>query len=313
MSCSSLAFVREAVLDLDSVDIEILRALGKNCRASYQEMSRDLGMTANAVKKRVGKLVESGTIHSFVVYLSFAMADVEAFIAIVTPEGTQTDEGLLERITANPHVYSAGQLSDGPCIAFAEFRGASGREQYNQFLSELPGVSQYEIHAERVSRGNRVEFTPLQIRVLKSLIKDPRMAATEIAEETGLTPRRVRRILEKLIEGGGLNFVARLNLNAGPGVIYYAQIIYDDSMVNHDGVKTWLDKEFAGLYFDSHCSDSAPMMLSLFVVDHLRDAEPLSRRIEASPMIKSVRTIFPFPTKKNVRLQRRLLVDLLNA
>ncbi len=32
---------------LDSVDIGILRALGENCRASYQEMGRELGMASN--------------------------------------------------------------------------------------------------------------------------------------------------------------------------------------------------------------------------------------------------------------------------
>lgn len=299
------------MLELDSVDIEILRALGANCRASYQEMSRDLGMTANAVKKRVTKLVESGTIHSFVVYLSFAMADVAAFLAIVSPEGTQTDEALVTQIAQNPHVYSVGQLSDGTCIVFAEYQGASGHVQLDSFLAGLSGIRQYEIHSLRTPRGNMVEFSPLQIRVLKSLIDDPRMPATEIAEQTGLTPRRVRRILAKLQEGGGLNFVARLNLNAGPGVIYYAQIVYDEAKTDHEGVKTWLNKEFTGIYFDSHCSETAPMMLSLFVVDHLRQAEPLSRRIEDSPLIKSVRTIFPFPTKKNVRLQRKLLEEML--
>lgn len=299
------------MLDLDSVDIEILRALGANCRMSYQEMSRDLGMTANAVKKRVNKLVESGTIHSFVVYLSFAMADVEAYLAIVSPEGTQTDEALVAQIADNPHVYSVGQLSDGTCIVFAEYQGTSGHAQLEGFLAGLSDIEHYELHTLRTPRGNRVEFSPLQIRVLKSLIDDPRMPATEIAEQTGLTPRRVRRILAKLQDGGGINFVARLNLNAGPGVIYYAQIVYDESKTNHDGVKTWLNKEFPGIYFDSHCSASAPMMLSLFVVEHLREAEPLSRRIEESPFIRSVRTIFPYPTKKNVRLQRKLLEEML--
>lgn len=75
------------MFSLDSVDIGILRALGENCRVSYQEMSRTLGMTANAVKKRVNKLIDSGTIHNFVVYLSLAMADVEVYLAIVNTEG----------------------------------------------------------------------------------------------------------------------------------------------------------------------------------------------------------------------------------
>jgi DNA-binding Lrp family transcriptional regulator len=299
------------VFSLDSVDIGILRALGENCRASYQEMGRNLGMTANAVKKRVNKLVESGTIHSFVAYLSLAMADVEAYLAIVNTEGLKSEEKVLNAIVEDPHVFSTGRLSDGTCIVFAEYKGSANEAQFEHFLQEIDDITGVEIHKLRSPRGKKVHFKPLHLRVLRCLIEDPRMPATEVANRTGLTPRRVRSIITELVEGGGLNFVARLNLNAGPGVIYYAQIIWNESKATHTEMEYWLDKEFAGQYFDSHISASAPMMLSLFVVNHLRDAELLSRKISQGPMIESVKTIFPFPTKKNVRLQRVKLEELL--
>ena len=298
---------------MDSIDIGILRALGENCRVSYQEMSRTLGMTANAVKKRVNKLVDSGTIHSFVVYLSLAMADVEVYLAIVTTEGMKREENVLKIIVEDPHVFSAGRLSDGTCIVFAEYEGSENEIKFEHFLQDIEGVTRVDIHKLRSPRGMKVEFKPLQLRVLNCLIENPRMPATEVADKTGLTPRRVRRTINQLIEGGGLNFVARLNLNAGPGVIYYAQIVWDESKVTHTELEYWLDKEFAGQYFDSHISASSSMMLSLFVVDHLREAEPLSRKISQGSMIKSVKTIFPFPTKKNVRLQRLKLEELLKT
>jgi DNA-binding Lrp family transcriptional regulator len=301
------------VVALDSVDIGILRALGENSRVSYQEMSRTLGMTANAVKKRVNKLFESGTIHSFVVYLSLAMADAEVYLAIVTTEGIKSEENILKMIVEDPHVFSVGRLSDGSCIVFAEYEGSGNETKLESYLKEIDGITGVEIHKLRSPRGKKVDFKPLQVRVLKCLVEDPRMPATDVASKTGLTPRRVRSIISKLIDGGGLNFVARLNLNAGPGVIYYAQIIWDESEATHTEVEYWLDKEFAGQYFDSHISESAPMMLSLFVVDHLRDAEPLSERISQGPMIESVKTIFPFPTKKNIRLQRLKLEELLKT
>ena len=301
------------MFSLDSVDIGILRALGENCRASYQEMSRELGMTANAVKKRVAKLVETGTIHSFVVYLSPAMADIEVYLAIVRTEGMRKDEEVLNAIVEDSHIFSTGRLSDGTCIVFAEYEGSGNDTRFEKFLQEIDGITGIEIHRLLSPQGKKVDFKPLQLRVLECLLEDPRMPATEVAERTSLTPRRVRRIITQLIEGGGLNFVARLNLNAGPGVIYYAQIMWDETKATHSEIEYWLDKEFSGQYFDSHISASAPMMLSLFVVDHLRDAEPLSERISQGPMVQSVKTIFPFPTKKNIRLQRLKLEELLKA
>jgi len=268
-------------------------------------------MTANAVKKRVNKLIDSGTIHSFVVYLSLAMADVEIYLAIVNTEGMNGEDKVLSKIVEDPHVFSTGRLSDGTCIVFAEYEGTENEAKLEHFLHEIDGISGLEIHKLRSPRGTKVDFKPLQLRVLNCLVEDPRMPATEVATKTGLTPRRVRRIIAQLVEGGGLNFVARLNLNAGPGVIYYTQIVWDESKATHTEMEYWLDKEFVGQYFDSHTSASGPMMLSLFVVDHLRDAEPLSRKVSQGPMIESVKTIFPFPTKKNVRLQRIKLEELL--
>ena len=270
-------------------------------------------MTANAVKKRVTKLVETGTIHSFVVYLSPAMADVEVYLAIVNTEGMKQEEEVLNVIVEDPHVFSTGRLSDGSCIVFSEYDGSGNDVRFRNFLQAITGITAVEIHKLQSPQGKKVDFKPLHIRVLKCLLEDPRMPATDVAEMTGLTPRRVRRIITQLVEGGGLNFVARLNLNAGPGVIYYAQIIWDETRATHIEMESWLDKEFAGQYFDSHISASAPMMLSLFVVDHLRDAEPLTERISQGSMVQSVKTIFPFPTKKNVRLQRLKLEELLKS
>lgn len=296
---------------LDSIDIGILRALGKNCRASYQEMSRDLGMTANAVKKRVSKLVDDGTIHSFVVYLSFAMIDAAAYIAILTPKAANKEEEILNDIVKNPHVFSTGLLSDGTCIVFAEYEGPYGKSDFEEFLKSFNDVVHFEIHKERSPKGNKVEFKPLELRVLRYLVEEPRAPATTIAEKTGLTPKRVRKIIEKLLDGGGVNFVTRLNLNAGSGVIYYAQIRWDESLGSHHDIENWLEKEFPDQYFDSHISATAPMMLSLFVIDHLREAANMSRAVSQCSIIESVKTIFPYPTKKNVRLQRLRLEELL--
>jgi hypothetical protein len=137
------------------------------------------------------------------------------------------------------------------------------------------------------------------------------MPATDIADKAGLTPRRVRRILDQLIRSRALKFVARVNLNVGPGVTYYALIRWKEELADYSQILKWLDKEFPGVYYDSHVSVTAPMSLSLFAIDHLRDAEELSRRICLNPAIESVQTLFPFPAEKKKRLQRRKLEELI--
>jgi len=217
------------VLELDSTDIRILRALGENCRTSYQEMGRELGMTANAVKKRVKKLVAEGTIHDFLVYLSPAMAEVEIYLAIVNTEGLKSQESVLNDIIEGPHIYSAGRLSDGTCIVFGEYSYSESKAKFETFLKGIDGITGVEIHQLQVPQGKKVDLKPLQLRVLRCLVEDPRLPVTDIANKTGLTPRRVRRILSQLIEGGGVRFAIMINPNAGSGVLYYAILIWDES------------------------------------------------------------------------------------
>jgi len=274
-------------------------------------MGRTLGMTANAAKKRMNKLVENGTIHSFSIYLSHAMAGLKSHMAIIETKGTHYEKDMLDQIVVNPHVFSSGLVSDGACIVFAQYDQSVESKVFEEFLRGIDGVHDVDVHTEKTSDGSRVEFTPLQMRVLRYLIEDARMPVPKIAEKTGLTPRRVRRILKQLIDGGGLNFVARYNLNLGPGVAFYARIYWKGDKVDHYQIVSWLEKEFSGQYYDSHISASAPMILSVFVIDHLKDAEALSQQICLNPVIESVRILFPFPAKKNVRLQRIRLEELL--
>ena len=52
---------------LDEVDLRILEMLRRNSRASYSSMSKDVGISEAAVRKRVSRLIEAGVIERFTV------------------------------------------------------------------------------------------------------------------------------------------------------------------------------------------------------------------------------------------------------
>lgn len=52
---------------LDEVDLKILETLRRNSRVSYSSMSRDVGISEAAVRKRVSRLLEAGVIERFTV------------------------------------------------------------------------------------------------------------------------------------------------------------------------------------------------------------------------------------------------------
>ena len=50
---------------VDKLDIDILRVLINDCRASYRKIGFSVGLTTNSVKTRISKLVSNGIIRQF--------------------------------------------------------------------------------------------------------------------------------------------------------------------------------------------------------------------------------------------------------
>ena len=47
---------------IDTIDLEIIQCLSRDCRASYRDISSVVGITPNAIKGRINKMVCNGII-----------------------------------------------------------------------------------------------------------------------------------------------------------------------------------------------------------------------------------------------------------
>ena len=50
---------------MDRLDKGILMVLDVDCRVSYEYLARKFGVSSNAIKRRVAKMVESGVIEQY--------------------------------------------------------------------------------------------------------------------------------------------------------------------------------------------------------------------------------------------------------
>jgi DNA-binding Lrp family transcriptional regulator len=55
---------------LDSIDLQIIRLLAKDCRTHYNNIASTVGMTPIAAKKRINRIVSNGVIRSFAVLIN---------------------------------------------------------------------------------------------------------------------------------------------------------------------------------------------------------------------------------------------------
>ena len=103
----------EAEKSLDSIDLGILHDLNNNCRVTFQGLSRKYGISANAIRKRVVKLEESGVIAGYHVRLSLAAIGSEMIFGLLSTDGSKDEEEFTNLIGQSPYILAAASYTNG--------------------------------------------------------------------------------------------------------------------------------------------------------------------------------------------------------
>jgi len=300
------------VLILDLIDKGILSDLTNNCRITYQEMAGKYGISANAIRKRILKLEDSGVIYQYGIALSPAMFDADYAFGVLYTDGSHDEQEFVERIGQNQYISAASSYTGGIYLLIAEFTSMDGLHQVSTYLRSLEGVERVELHTLVIDKGNNVQLGRLPLRVLKHLNTNPRMPIVELAEKAGLTARRVRRIIQELVSGKGIRFRALLELGAADSVPFIARISWDDSKISHDELLSWLNQSFQLPLWEIFISASEPTFFCLFTAGNLTEVEAITREIRTNAYVKSVRVLVSvyhkyFPAMGQSRLLELIL------
>jgi Lrp/AsnC family transcriptional regulator, leucine-responsive regulatory protein len=107
---------------MDAVDQQILTALRKDGRATYDAIAAEVKLSAPAIKRRVDRLKQTGAIQGFTVIVDHHVlgAHTEALIEMFFAPGTQLDT-VAEKLRGYPEVLEAWSIT-GEADAIARVR-----------------------------------------------------------------------------------------------------------------------------------------------------------------------------------------------
>jgi DNA-binding Lrp family transcriptional regulator len=289
-------------------------ALDRNCRISYEALARDLGVSANAIRKRVTNLIESKVITEFVVLFSAAMTGAESLFLQIETDGCEDPEELSEKLGNHPSVLQVTRVATGTgglYIVFAQYVGSTQMLELSSFIRTIKCVVSVDTHPLLTAKGGTIDVKKVHLRVLRTLKEDPRMQISEIARRAGMTARSARRALNQLIESRAVWFAARWDLAAGGSTRFFAKIQYNEKVTNHQEVEEWLRKKYPHVYWYSYISATESMLFSNFVVDHISEVDRVSRELSKAEIITSAIPMIVFPTKKFPRIGMTALEEKL--
>lgn len=126
-------------MPVDELDLKLLQLLKENARTSYSKLSRELGISESAVRKRISKLIKNGIIKKITIEYELAN-EIKALILIKTQPPIPIPEisKNIKKIVGVDIVYEVAGEYDIVAIV-----RTSNIEMMNKLIDEIrlvPGV-----------------------------------------------------------------------------------------------------------------------------------------------------------------------------
>ncbi len=312
---------------LDTVDRALMQELAADCRKSYQAIARKLNLAPNTVRNRMNKLREQGVLLGFDVFISMEMMGAEHVAGYVLTDGAENVIEFMKRIATHPGVAEIYRTGDMRYEYWAIVSGASEALGFERFLQNLDDVKIVELRPIEFlfpnmppeyfmnSRGKKVIFTKSQLQVLRYLFDNGRMPVSQIAQSTGFTARRVRKILRELKEGGGVHFHGQFDIFKLGGMEYRLKIRYDGAQISGQEIITGIYNKYPIAFWWASITTNEPLVDIGLIINSPGAAVPIINEVKSTSYSQLVEDYVTYPrvVKGNAPPRVRLAEILIEA
>jgi len=203
---------------VDAKDFRLLVALHEDARASYRALGRRVSLSAPAVRDRLRRLEGRGIFQGYMISVDPSLLDRDELLVFF--QGEWTREGAREALAVTDVAWVAWKLDGGLSVqTWPRDRARTVRE----LTARLGVMPSGQALAER--REAR-PVSSLEWRIVDALIDDPRRPLQELTDVTGLSPKTVRKHLERLLRAELLFITPRLGTLGDSGELVYTTAVF---------------------------------------------------------------------------------------
>jgi len=272
---------------MDRTDISLCLFLMSNSRAPYHELAAKLGLSINAVHKRIGALVSQGVIKVFTAHPSLASIGAVSVWVYGRSEAARPSD-LHLRLKTDDRTYWVANSGGGYVYVGGYLRGIQELDSYVAFVKERGEMGDPTVGIiPAVGVGRQETLRPIDYQILASLKKDSRKPATDIAAEVNASVKTVHRRLEWMMEKGLVEFSIDWYPDASDDIVSLCHIEVDrgsDRMKVLDALR----KQFADNILVWMLFSNLPNILVLFLwTNSMRQMEGIRGRVGSFEGIKS--------------------------
>jgi len=193
---------------LDKKDVILSQLLLMNSRLPYRDLADKLGLSVNAVHKRIQALIESGVIRVFTAKIS--LSALKAFGVLVFGRSQiQSIDEACQKLGNHDSTFWVGVGGGNHLYIGAYLPNISELEPYvdyvkkeAQMLDPTVGIIPPETDLPSLVTPRDTTLHPLDYQIIYALHKNSRRSISDVAEELGISAKTARRRLSRMIREG---------------------------------------------------------------------------------------------------------------
>jgi DNA-binding Lrp family transcriptional regulator len=218
---------------VDSKDFQLLVALYSNARQSYQSLGRRVSLSAHSVRDRLNRLKSKGILQGFMLSIDSSVFDCNDLLLFF--DGNFSRKTILKAFAA-PDVSWVVWKMDGQMIVRL---WTKNEREATDNLAKILGVRpSVQTHPPHKKKGTPVSITDLSI--MDALVDDPIVSFDEIIKSTRLSPKTVRKHLNRLLETKTISVDPILGALTDSGELIYPLVVA--GRVSIDDVRKIMDE-----------------------------------------------------------------------
>jgi DNA-binding Lrp family transcriptional regulator len=204
---------------MDSKDFQLLVALYNNARQSYQSLGRRVSLSAHSVRDRLNRLKSKGILQGFMLSIDSSVFDRDDLLLFFDDNFSR--KSALKAFAAPDVSWLAWKMDGRMVLRLWTKNGREASDNLAKILGVRPSV---QAHPPRKKKKDTpVSITDLSI--MDALVDDPKVSFGEILKTTGLSPKTVRKHLNRLLETKTISVDPILGPLTDSGELIYSLLI----------------------------------------------------------------------------------------
>lgn len=281
---------------MDDTDGRLCLLLSADPRASYRELADRLGISVQAVHRRLQSLRGQGVIAGFAANLSLSYLGALR-VDVVGQTQIESLEDVVRALGKDDRVTTTLEASGHLLYVNGILRDISELDGFVEFVRVSAGILRPGVAIESgspwapgqpMTRTESRELSTLDIRIVRALHADARKSTTDVASELGVSAATVRRRLDAMVRERAIEFTADIDPTQSGHVSSIMGVTLDDGVNRLQAAKRLLQKYRPGIVYFIPFGNLPNYFVCATWTPTAADLRELVRRVEGEEGVRKV-------------------------